>query len=124
MLPIKDKFSGFLLSLTELLTDIGTGSIQLPDFQRDWLWQDEDIRSLIASVSQSFPIGSVMVLETGGNDVHFQPRLIEGVEPRDAQKEPAELILDGQHGAKNRESNRVTTTASSIRHRFRHLQIK
>jgi len=82
--------------LTELLTDIGMGRIQLPDFQRDWLWQDEDIRSLIASVSQSFPIGSVMILETGGSDVHFKPRLIEGVEPRNAQKEPDELILDGQ----------------------------
>ena len=39
----------------DILNDVGSGKIQLPDFQRDWVWDDHHIRDLIASVSLSFP---------------------------------------------------------------------
>ena len=81
-------------SLQELLDGIDKGSIQLPDFQRGWVWSDDAIRGLLASISLSFPIGAVMTLETGG-DVRFKPRPIEGAEPP-AGVEPEKLVLDGQ----------------------------
>ena len=59
--------------LSSLLGDIKTGKIQLPDFQRGWVWEDERIRGILASVSRSFPIGALMTLETGG-DAKFHPR--------------------------------------------------
>ena len=62
-------------SLEELLDQAHTGKLQLPDFQRGWIWDDERIKSLLASISTSFPIGAVMLLETGG--VHFEPRPLE-----------------------------------------------
>jgi uncharacterized protein with ParB-like and HNH nuclease domain len=49
--------------LEELLHDCEIGQIQLPDFQRSWVWDDERIRSLIASVSQAFPVGALMTLQ-------------------------------------------------------------
>ena len=36
-------------SLKNILEDIETGKIQLPEFQRNWRWDDEHILSLIAS---------------------------------------------------------------------------
>ena len=78
--------------LSNILTEIGTGRIQLPDFQRDWRWDDYRIRSLLASVSQAFPIGAVLTLAVGGKN-SLKPRPIEGVE--DAET-PNTLILDGQ----------------------------
>ena len=81
--------------LSEILRDIGTGSIQLPDFQRDWRWDDYRIRSLLASVSQAFPIGSVLTLAADGRNF-LQPRLIEGVTLADDAELPDMLILDGQ----------------------------
>lgn len=81
--------------LSELLRQVREGELQLPDFQRGWVWDDDHIRSLIASVSLSYPIGAVMVLETGGDGVRFRPRLVEGVE-LPTPPEPAQLILDGQ----------------------------
>ena len=36
-------------SLKELLDLIQKGKLQLPDFQRGWVWDDLHIRSLIAS---------------------------------------------------------------------------
>lgn len=81
--------------LSEMLSDINYGKIQLPDFQRGWIWDDDHIRSLIDSVSMSYPIGAVMLLQTGGDGAKFQPRLIEGVDSSINIK-PDYLILDGQ----------------------------
>lgn len=81
--------------LSQLLNDIGDGVIQLPDFQRGWVWNDDHIRSLLASISLSHPIGAVMLLEAGNSSVRFKPRLIEGVRLQPPPK-PAKLILDGQ----------------------------
>ena len=35
--------------LADLMKDIVQGKIQLPDFQRGWVWDDEHIRSLLTS---------------------------------------------------------------------------
>jgi hypothetical protein len=82
-------------SLPELLDDIHKGAVQLPDFQRGWVWDDDRIRSLIASVSVSYPIGVVMLLETGGQGVRFKPRPVQGV-TLTGPVVPQKLILDGQ----------------------------
>jgi len=81
-------------SLKDLLTEIVDGKLQLPDFQRGWVWDDEHIRSLLISVARSFPIGAVMLLETGG-DTRFQVRPVEGVQVPNGNK-AERLILDGQ----------------------------
>ena len=80
-------------ALEDVLDDIASGHIQLPDFQRGWVWDDKHIRSLIASISLSYPIGAVMFLEAGG--VPFKPRLFAGVSLQPAPA-PKTLVLDGQ----------------------------
>jgi hypothetical protein len=80
--------------LTKLLEQIHNGELQLPDFQRGWVWDDSHIRSLIASITRSFPIGSVMLLETGGDGIRFKPRVVQGAP--EGGVEPKLLILDGQ----------------------------
>lgn len=81
--------------LQTMLNDIHEGKIQLPDFQRGWVWDDDHIRSLIASVSLSYPVGAVMLLETGGEGVRLKPRTVEGAPPSNGRV-PEKLILDGQ----------------------------
>jgi hypothetical protein len=80
----------------ELLKDVGTGKIRLPDFQRDWKWDVDRIGSLLASVSLGYPVGVVMLLETGGADVQFATRHVSGVDEAKADKPAERLILDGQ----------------------------
>src|SRR5208337_242341 len=79
--------------LKDILEDIDAGKLQLPEFQRSYVWNDSDVRSLIASVAKGYPIGALLALQSGG-EVKFKPRLIEGV-PRKTV-EPSELLLDGQ----------------------------
>jgi hypothetical protein len=90
------SFDSTKTPLQDLLTRGETGKIQLPDFQRGWVWDDERIRSLLASVSVSFPIGAVMMLQTGGESVRFKPRPLAGTHPRLREITPETLILDGQ----------------------------
>lgn len=80
-------------ALKDVLDGIAKGDIQLPDFQRGWVWDDPHITSLIASLSLSYPIGSVMFLEAGG--VPFKPRMFTGVDLKPAPC-PKSLVLDGQ----------------------------
>lgn len=80
----------------ELLKPVGAGAIRLPDFQRDWKWDVDRISSLLASVSLGYPVGVVMLLETGGTEVQFATRLISGVNGDGAVKPAERLVLDGQ----------------------------
>ena len=80
--------------LRALLAEAAIGKAQLPEFQRGWVWPDRNIASLIASISLGYPVGTVMMLRTGG-PVKFKERPVEGVAVNDgAQAE--RLILDGQ----------------------------
>lgn len=82
--------------LADLLRDIESGKTQLPDFQRGWVWDDEHIRSLLVSIARAFPVGAIMLLETGG-DAKFRVRPVEGIDPATCPPGNAEkLILDGQ----------------------------
>jgi hypothetical protein len=83
------------LNLGDMLVDIRKGKTQLPDFQRDWKWDADRIRGLLASVAVGHPIGVVMMLETGGDGSRFLPRPVSGVDLADGQV-PELLILDGQ----------------------------
>ncbi|MDK2872878.1 MAG: hypothetical protein PWQ64_642 [Desulfomicrobiaceae bacterium] len=92
--------------LIDLLKEITVGKIQLPDFQRGWVWNDDHIQDLLISVARSFPIGAVMLLENGGQ-VRFQTRPVEGVERLISNGvKPEQLILDGQQ--------RLTTLTQAI----------
>lgn len=88
-------FDSTKLPLPQVLKDITDGVIQLPDFQRGWVWDDEHVKSLLVSIARSFPVGAVMMLDTGG-EVRFQVRPVENVEFSDGLPEPERLILDGQ----------------------------
>lgn len=81
--------------LYKLLEDCHRGIMQLPDFQRSWVWDEERIKSLIASISRAFPVGALMTLDTGG-EVNFKPRPVEGAPVEAKNNSPYSLLLDGQ----------------------------
>lgn len=57
--------------IADVLSDIDNGTTQLPDFQRSWVWEDNRIRALIASISNAYLIGAAMFLDATGNNVHL-----------------------------------------------------
>jgi len=63
--------------LPVILADIVKGKIHLPDFQRDWVWDDDHIRSLLVSVARSLRVGAVMLLDMV-DEVRSQLRSVDG----------------------------------------------
>lgn len=81
-------------NLSQLLDEVNSGKTQLPEFQRDWTWDDNRIRGIIASLSQGYPMGAIMRLQYGNPEIKFKFRTIKGVGNRDVT--PDFLVLDGQ----------------------------
>ena len=98
MFKAEDEFLSKLLSLVE------SNEIQLPDFQRGWVWEDNRIKALLASLTLGYPVGAIMLLESGG-DFHFKCKNVEGT--NNAGIEPSIMILDGQQ--------RLTSTYQAMR---------
>jgi Protein of unknown function DUF262 len=94
---VQTTFKTNPVPLEELLKDCGNGKIQLPDFQRSWVWDEDRIKGLLASVSQAFPIGALMTLEMkAGAAETFARRPIEGADHGAESRAPDALLLDGQ----------------------------
>ncbi|MFF0108922.1 GmrSD restriction endonuclease domain-containing protein [Streptomyces hirsutus] len=81
-------------SLGRMLDDVAAGKIQLPDFQRQWKWDDDRIRALLATVTLDYPLGVAMTLDTGG-EAQFKARPLHGTGVR-PDTVPEQLLLDGQ----------------------------
>lgn len=87
------SFDSTKQDLSELLKQIRKGELQLPEFQRDYVWNESAIISLFASIAKGYPVGALLTLKRGG-EVDFKPRGIHGTDV--ANVEPDELLLDGQ----------------------------
>ncbi len=75
-------------SIQGLLTEIGHGEIQLPEFQRGYVWNRDQVRGLMQSLYHKHPTGHLLMWRT------YKPSLVRGSEsPKDGH---SLLLLDGQ----------------------------
>lgn len=51
------------MNVSELLKEVNDGEVVLPDFQRSFIWEPEDVRELLVSVLGGYFIGSLLLLE-------------------------------------------------------------
>ena len=83
------------LPLHSLLLQVRQGKLQLPDFQREYKWDDDRIRSLLSTLTLGHPMGVLMMLQTGNDQVSFKPKALAGVTGAETTT-PELLLLDGQ----------------------------
>ena len=50
--------------MASLLADVTKGNIKIPVFQRDYVWEDEQIMSLLDSIYMGYPVGSLLLWST------------------------------------------------------------
>lgn len=48
-------------TIASLLSDIRAGIISVPPFQRDFIWERDNIKDLFDSMSKNYPIGSILM---------------------------------------------------------------
>lgn len=80
-------------ALKELLSEIQSGQMVLPDFQRDFVWEPNATRELIVSIANNYPAGSLLRVRDAQRA--FAPREFEGA-PKIDGKSHTFLVLDGQ----------------------------
>lgn len=88
----KELFTSIPRSVGDLLTDVKTGRIGLPDLQRPFVWKDNKVRDLLDSMLKGFPIGFVMLWES---PVDFDNKSQIGSNEKSFTA-PRDLVIDGQ----------------------------
>lgn len=88
----KELYDNIPMRAVDLLNDIKSGRLGLPDLQRPFVWQDAKVRDLLDSMLKGFPIGYVMIWsapedysnikQIGTNDKNY--------------KRSEDLVIDGQ----------------------------
>ena len=80
-----------MLSLEFLIDGIGRGAIVVPDFQRSFVWSQEQVRSLLGTVFNGWPAGSILLMRGHTSEFRLRP-LVEGP----TGSHPELVVLDGQ----------------------------
>lgn len=80
-------------ALKDLLGEVNSGAMALPDFQRDFVWEPSATQELIVSIANNYPAGSLLRVRDAQRA--FAPREFEGA-PKIASKQHTFLVLDGQ----------------------------
>ncbi len=62
--------------MLQLLAELDSGQLALPDFQRTFVWAPDETRELLVSMIRSFPAGNLLFLQ--GGDATFKARAAEG----------------------------------------------
>ena len=75
--------------------------VVLPEFQRSFVWERDDIQELLSSILQGYFIGTFLTLNTFTREPLFPFRTVEGLEDVNPSANPyqypiVELVLDGQ----------------------------
>jgi Protein of unknown function DUF262 len=80
--------------LPTIFRSIRAGEVQIPRFQRGFVWQEKQILELLESVYKGYPIGSILLWRPGPNEVEIRRDDILPFPDID-DKMPAIYVLDG-----------------------------
>lgn len=88
------------MKVSEILDKIDSGSLTLPEFQRGYVWNRNQVRDLMFSLYKGYPIGGLLLWETRTDEAEYRGDQL-------LQRGTVKLILDGQQ--------RITTLYGIIR---------
>jgi hypothetical protein len=81
--------------LASLLSDVTKGNVKIPVFQREYVWEDEQIMSLLDSIYHGYPVGSLLFWSTKER-LRYE-RDVGGFKlPETPEDYPVQYVLDGQ----------------------------
>jgi len=93
--------------LSQLVSDVRNGELQIPEFQRDFVWNNPDKVALVDSILHNHPIGSLLTLEVDPTNLFFAwsslhdtsppvDKLYDSIPLPAGKSAPKYLLLDGQ----------------------------
>ena len=88
-----------MAKLSAILDQVDAGTVLLPEFQRGYVWNRDQVRGLMRSLYKGYPVGALLVWETDA-----ARQAVRGAAPASGTRS---LLLDGQQ--------RVTTLYGVVR---------
>ena len=83
------------IKISRLRTKVLEGEVKIPPFQREFVWDEEQVIELLDSIQKDYPIGSVLLWET--NEKLASRREVGGFDLPETDPElPLLYVLDGQ----------------------------
>lgn len=89
--------------LEDLIDEVLTGGVRIPEFQRPFRWQWEDVRRLMDSIIRGYPIGSVLLWARPAQEEKVTIGALQILAPK---KDEALWVVDGQQ--------RLTSLANAL----------
>ena len=83
------------LAIRRLIDRITGGDIRVPAFQRDYVWEPEQVAFLLDSIYKGFPIGTVILWRTDTR-LNAEKHLGAFLLPEPQKDYPVNYVLDGQ----------------------------
>jgi hypothetical protein len=84
-----------IVSLDVLLNEVDEGTVQIPRFQREYVWTPTMMRELFESVLSGYPIGSLLFWNAREVEVRTMKAIGPLPAPTRAPRAPTSLVLDG-----------------------------
>jgi hypothetical protein len=101
--PNFTKLSAQTFSLEDIVGEVRSGGVRIPEFQRLFKWQWEDARRLMDSIVRGYPIGSLLLWSRSAPASNITLGSLQINAPR---KDEALWVVDGQQ--------RLTSLASAL----------
>jgi Protein of unknown function DUF262 len=99
---IIENMASQVKSIAALINEIRSGELALPDLQRDFVWDEGQIRTLLDSIMRDYPFGSLLFWNTQFLEVvyrEFTANFSQGQTFQTFVKAPGQkkrMVLDGQ----------------------------
>ena len=81
--------------IKDLIADIQKGEIKIPQFQRKFVWKEPQALALLDSISNNYPVGSVLLWRTH-NKLAVERNIGDFKLPKTDDHSPTDYVLDGQ----------------------------
>lgn len=81
--------------LKDLIADINSGQIKVPQFQRQFVWKEEQAIKLLDSIASNYPVGSLLLWKTA-NSLAIERNIGAFKLPDTDDMSPTDYVLDGQ----------------------------
>lgn len=82
-------------SVGNLIVSIKKGEMKVPQFQRKFVWKDEQALDLLDSIANNYPIGSLLLWRTP-DKLRSERNIGEFKLPKTDDLSPTDYVLDGQ----------------------------
>lgn len=83
------------ITIRKLIDRISSGDIRIPAFQRNYVWEPDQVSFLLDSIYKEFPIGTVILWKTD-NRLNSEKKLGFFELPNPQKDYPVNYVLDGQ----------------------------